>query len=569
MCRMNIKFNRRIVTVFGVVTVLGLAACSRSDSGAATAATPPAVVAAESSPSPAPTDLRTLPNPACPEDALGTTGVLEVPDDPGLFPATSGGVPATPEVLATLPERVFLRGQQENYSAQFYYAVRDGRIYIKANEETTGVKESWRTLLLPRCLDGHVTEVSADAGTVVALDESRWLYTLDTHKSNPLGLGWTRRWGPFFWSDLGMQVFPDAKFWAASDLSPGDNPTYTDSAGRQAKVAGILTVYTLRSDNRLTYLDPWLPSDESREICAPENGELLMTGLSGSGSTVMVVGRNGEIYTRLYEFDVSGGNTVFLDYSWQDQQGVANPKAQLPAPDWVHHPRISGAFTNRLSIRQVAPGTDHRILRVEGQDAAGRNGYWQKDLADRAPQAWTFTVTNEPLQGTLLPLPKPYFTGSIEAYDYSGTIDGYNARIEGFRPYCSPVRMQVDIAGTPLDLTLHSTDGLRQSRRARGLDGIPHNYRGAVEVSADTWNQRDRLPQKVRDFLTQHFADNRILQTPLIATRQHVEIMQPCWKFSRETSYADDLVSIPDPGAFVGELLDEQEQGRQPPLCSP
>lgn len=528
----------------------------------------PTIVAAESAPSPAPVDVRTLPSPACPEDALGTAGVINMPDDPGLFPATAGGTPAGTEIAATLPERVHLRGTQESYTTQHYYAVRSNRIYVKANEETTGIHEPWRALLLPRCLDGHVSAVSADAKTVVALDDARWLYTLDLRKSNPQGMGWTRRWGPFFWTDFGMQMFGDVQHWATSDLSPDENPTYTDSAGNQAKVAGILTVYTLRGDNRLTYLDPWLPSDESREICAPESGRLLMAGLSGSGSTVMVVGRNGEIYTRLYEFDVSGGNTVFLDYSWQDQRGVANPKAQLPAPDWVRHPRIPGVFTNRLSIRQISPGTDHRLLRVEGQDSAGHTGYWQKDLADLTSAAWRFTVTGEPLRGALLPLSEPHF-GSIESYDYNGTVDGYNAVIKGFQPYCSPVNMQVDIAGTPLELTLHSTDGLRQFRRARGLDSTPRNYRGAVEVSAQTWAARDQLPQKVRDFLTQRFGANRILQTPLVASRQHLQIMQPCWKFARNTSYPDSLASIPDLGAFFAELMDEQEQGRQPPLCSP
>lgn len=527
-------------------------------------------MAAESAPSPAPTlaEQRTLPNPACPEDMLGSTGVINMPDDPGFAPAASGGQPASADVLATLPEQVLMSGTQESHTDAYYFAVRQGRIYIKANEVATGTREPWRTLLLPRCLDGHVTELSADATTLVALDEARWLYTLDMKKSNPQGLGWTRRWGPVLWMDFGMQMFADVVHWAASDLSPGANPTYTDSAGRQAKVAGILTVYTLRADNRLTYLDPWLPSDESREVCPPENGQLLMAGLAGSGSTVMVVGRNGEIYTRLYEFDVSGGNTVFLDYSWQDQDGVASPKAQLPAPDWRHHPRIPGTFTNRLSIRQVPGGTDHRIMRVEGRDSAGRTGYWQRDIADAASVAWKFVITDEPLRGTVLPLSEPHFT-AVEAYAYSGTLDGYPAVIRAFQPYCSPASLQMDIAGSPLTLTLHSTDGLRQLRRARGLDGTPHNYRGAVEVSAQTWAQRAKMPQPVQDFLSSRFGDNRILQTPLTATRQTLQILQPCWKLTRDTAWPDSLAGIPDPGSLVGELLDEQEQGRQPPLCSP
>ena len=104
---------------------------------------------------------------------------------------------------------------------------------------------------------------------------------------------------------------------------------YIDSAGRTQDVYGILTLYALRGDGlRITYMDPWLPSDESREVCGPERGTVPMAGLSGSGSTVMVISRGAEVYTRLYEFDVSGGNSMFFDYSWQDQDGVASPKAQ-------------------------------------------------------------------------------------------------------------------------------------------------------------------------------------------------------------------------------------------------
>jgi hypothetical protein len=547
---------------------LGLCACGSStpvgDAASVDAdlAQRPQVDAAE------PTEIRTIPSPLCLADYLGTTGQLYALPDLGLGLPTAidGGAPATPEIAATLPDFVYLRDTQESYNATHYFAVREGNIYLKANRELTGIDEAWRRMLQPGCLENRVTAVSADGTAILALDSGRWIYTLDTVPYGPLTTGWTRRWGAFFWTDLGEQLPADVSAWATSHTS-GDDKIYIDGAGREQDVYGILTIYALRSDGlRITYMDPWLPSDESREVCGPERGSVALAGLTGSGSTVMVISRTGEIYTRLYEFDVSGANTLFFDYSWQDQDDVAQPLFQLPAPEWIHHPRVPGQVSQRVSLRKLPPDTVHRIMRIEGLDGSGHNGYWEKDLTETA---WHFTRTDEPLRGTLLPWPGATHY-QPEDGSYTGEIEGWAAEVPNFNPYCSPTTLRLQIgSGAPTDLILHSTDGLRQERRARGLNAQPHVYRSAVEVPRALWNARDELPEEVRSFLSQHFGSQRFLTGPLSATPGSLQITMPCWTLHRSTDVADSVLPSLDLGIYVAEILAAQEEGRAPGVCLP
>lgn len=546
-----------------------LAACTASQEPGDSAPAVPVAVRPAADPA-VPDQVRTTPNPLCIADYLGTTGQLQSLPDLGLgLPGpTEGGAPADPVIAATLPRDVHLRDRLQSHNATHYYAVREGRIWLKANRALTGVDEPWRAMRLPQCLDGQVTELSVDGTVVLALDGERWIYTLDTAYYGPLTTGWTRRWGAFFWTDPGEQLPTDVAHWATSHYA-GPDAKYVDSAGREQAVFGILTLYALRGDGlRITYMDPWLPSDESREVCGPERGTVAMAGLSGSGSTVMVIGRDGEVYTRLYEFDVSGANSMFFDYSWQDQEGVATPLFQLPAPEWIHHARIPGRVTDRISLRQLPPDTRHRVMRVEGQDASGRSGYWEKDLPDRN---WTFHATGEVLQGTLLPLPGPY-RYLPEDFAYAGTVDGWPAEVPNFNPYCSPAVLRLQIGGgAPTELILHGTDGLRQERRARGLDAQPHVYRSAVEVPRALWQARERQPAEVRAFLERHFGEQRFLTGPLSATPATLQLTQPCWTLRRADAPADALLpmAMPDPGIYVAELRSAEEEGRTPALCPP
>jgi hypothetical protein len=509
---------------------------------------------------------RTVPDPACAPSYAGTSGVIGMPGDPGLGRAAEGGEPAPPDVVAQLPSTIAIRANTETFNRTYDFAVHGGRIYARA----LGAPDVWRAIGLPACLDGNVSEISADGDTLLATDLDRWIYTVSLGVPSPAAAGWTRRWGPFFWTDMGMQIPADVVSWAASDLSAGEDGTFTDRAGNHHEPFGILTVYLLRGDGRtITTLDPWLPSDESREVCTPARGTTHIAGLSGSGSTVATVDRAGRISTRLYEFDVAGANTVFYDYAWEDQTGVDGPRVQLPAPDWVAQPAVPGRITDRIGLQKLFTMPTGRLVRVEGLDAGAHTGYWEKDIADLDPEAWTFVRTDTPLLGRPLPL-EPVEGFEPEDLQYVGAVDGWQAEILDFNPYCSPATLRIHPTGSePLDLILHSVDGLRQERRGRGLDADARGYRSAVEVPLETWEDRASLPAEVRAFLERWFSASRFVDGPLTATRSTVRIGVPCWTFARG-DIADNAVpsATRDLGALFAGVMAAQEEGRSPSACT-
>lgn len=116
---------------------------------------------------------------------------------------------------------------------------------------------------------------------------------------------------------------------------------------------------------------------------------------------------------------------------------------------------------------------------------------------------------------------------------------------------------------------MHTTDGLRQERRARGLDAQPRVYRSAIEVPVALWNARKQLPAPVQDFLVDHFGTQRFLTSPVAVTPGTLQITRPCWTLRRETDVADAALPsiLPDLGVYVAELQAAEEEGRIPAVC--
>lgn len=569
----DLPARRALMLLVGLILIPGLFACQGGrEEGAST---PSRAFLGSTVDSRFP-GVRTLPDVTCPEDYAGTTGLLQSPPselDVGDYGVLTKGAEAPPEIAATLPARVALRGSAESYTEDYYFAVREGSIWFKPNIEVQGeqVDQPWKQVLVPRCLEGQVSEISADGFVLLALNNDREIYTLDYGRRDYGVSPWTRRWGPFFWTDLGGWIPADVRDWAASELHAGVDEYFVDGGGRPQKPWGILTVYLLRGDGRhITYLDPWLPMDESREVCGPERGTVSIAALSGSGSTVMVLTADGRVFTRLYEFDVSGANTFLLDYSWHDQDDIENPLIQLPAPGWIAHPAVPGLVTDRISLRKISPGTEHRVMRVEGVDSSGNTGFWEKDLADQNSSDWVFFVTGDALRGTPLSGDAPGY--DPEDFAFYGVIDGHSAKIGNFNPYCSPSTLDVEFGSGTLGLVLHSSDGLRQERRARGLDLYPRYYRSAVEIPQAIYARREQLPADQQQFLATWFGEERFIDGPLLATAQGVLVAETCWQFQRDMDDLASLVTqppIPDAGILAAEIFAEQEQGRTPPVCLP
>lgn len=475
----------------------------------------------------------------CPELAGGTVGTNESAGQKGRTGTDEGnplqaGDPT--DAPSTLPEQVLFRGTTQTYNRRFQFAVARGTVWYKSNTAVTGIREPWAHLEVPRCVEGKVTEISADDDEMIVVDKDRWIYDVDGILRTPKQFTWSLRWGPPFWTGPGMQMPTGFKTWAWSVISPLEDHTWLDPAGNKPEVgAGKVSHIWLLSDNgrRLIFRDPWLPIDDSYAVCLPHRDRFRVASMNASGSTLFVVGNRGDLFTRLYDFDISGNNSLFFKYSFGDQTGRAKPRIQLPAEPWTRQPKIPGTITDRISIHKVGRGTLHRTLRVEGV-RDGKVGYWHKDL--RAA-TWSFARTGGALRGTVLANPQRNTSavnlGASTDRDYAGTAWGASITIPDYNPYCSPARVQVRLAnGRQITLRLHTVDNIRQGPRSYGLDGKARATVGMLEVPPAVRADTDPA---VRSFLDR-LGKGRWVPANLDATSSTLSFRVQKWKLTSRRS---------------------------------
>jgi hypothetical protein len=549
-------------TVAGIIVALTLGVTPAT---AKTAETAPAATTSTSDMAGPPSE------PECVPLGAGTTGVLlvggSVPSSDQLTGQPGGlAEPVVGDLARRLPDRIVFKDDHNTFGREYAFALRGGRIYVRPATVGVGNRgEPWRRLELPACLDGHVQAISADHRLLVALGPDRQVYSHDMPGGDLSAERWTWRWGPYFWTGSGLRMFDDVREWSTSELTSAE--WFRDTAGREHHPIGVATLYLLRGDGRrITYLDPWLPQDESREVCGPRRGTMPLAGLSGSGSTLFVVGERGELYTRLYDFDVSGANTVFGDYTWERGVPADDPRWQLPGPGWLRQPHPPGQVTDRISIAKTGDDAADRSLHVEGRDRTGHRGYWEKSITAKR---WSFVRTGDALQGDLLP-DRPGVRLAADDHRYVGTVGGRRAVVTDFNAECSPARLRVRVSRHHrLDLLLHSSDGLRQERRGRGLTDVPREYNGALEVPRRTWRDLERQPLVVRRWVDEHL-DGRFTTAPLEVTSTRVRFLAQCWQLTLNGQPARDPEPglPPDGGVVVGRLTEMQDDGRHPRVCT-
>lgn len=311
------------------------------------------------------------------------------------------------------PSRVDLRTEKTQFNRYWEFALLDGGRLLTRPRGT--VTQAWRSVPLPSCLIGKLVAISLDDDELVGIDRAGWIYTMDNVNQSPLLWNWTSAWGAMLWMGPGRKLPSNRKGgWALSVTSPWDNRAYLDIAGRvhPSGQAKMTMIPALTGDgSRITYADPWLPNDDSYEIGSPLGGRFQSVSLAASASTMFVTNRYGDMFTRTFDFDSSGSDSVFFRYSWEPQTGKPSATSltqetwdrstaavQLPAPDWTRQPKVPGEITSALTVVSPRPGPEQRELRVEGR-RDGRTGFWHKELHART---WAFTSTGAPLQGAVL-----------------------------------------------------------------------------------------------------------------------------------------------------------------------
>lgn len=341
---------------------------------------------------------------------------------------------ASERVQRALPGRVELRTQKSGFNSSWQFALYGGNLYAKSSQG----RGDWRIAPTPQCIQGKMTGLSVDGSRLVVLAYGGRVITLESADMTPELWWWTSRFGSPVWlNPAGTRVRPDRRAWSFSWLDPiyisalpfVQRGTWTDSAGKRHPVggAGVTSVYTLSPNGaRIHILDPWLPGadplkpgdkryadDYSYEMQGPLDGRFVSRNLSAAGSTTFLINDYGDMYTRLWDFDISGADTLFFSYTPDDQGGMsgapnnfegyfaqypflrdlfpqAYAKFQLPPPAWIKQPKVPGEITSLISIHQTGFASKDRELRVEGRKD-GKVGYWHKKVNPAAQ--WKFVAT--------------------------------------------------------------------------------------------------------------------------------------------------------------------------------
>lgn len=430
-------------------------------------------------------------------------------------------------------ERVYFRTARRSFNRRYYVALEEGKIWVKPNEEMTGETGEWEILGSTGKPEGsassfpnfgipdEITSISADGVHLMAISSDGNFYrgsdlTTDISSS----FTWTDSWGGVMADGTGMVTeFPISNGWSVSDSHPFGVEYYTDIDGTDHSVGlGVAHVYRLGEDGHSIYWnDWWLPNDWSRQICGPMRSTAAMANISVSASTMFVILENGQMYTRLYDFDTGGENSL-LEYSYIIQ-GPSGTTRKLPSEDWRSQPEITdGVITKRITIFQNGTGNAARVLRVEGRKN-GTNGFFQKEIfADN----WTFVPTDLPMSGPFLDTTASLQTIPPSDYSLSGTItkNGKTVQIEleNFNMVCSPARAKLWVDGELVTENGGSTFYLEFHHVHTMVDNIrPKDYwlsgmTGKIQAALVINNRVDNVDDSaIRNYLDDFFTNQKVI----------------------------------------------------------
>jgi hypothetical protein len=457
-----------------------------------------------------------------------------------------------PTLPNDLPKQVWFRTRTETFNALYAFALRNGRIWWKRQHLKTGQRSTtWKLLgktgLPEGCgivrfpLPRKLVAISADGIHLQALSSEGVFYRAVNIRENIAnGVTWNDAWGWPAGGGPGLRIGTgDPKRWDVSDSHVFHLKHYEDGNGRRHSIGfGVAHLYVLgQQGKRIYYNDWWLPADWSREVCGPCRGTYKAINISTSGSTIMLINRFGEIYTKMADFDISGENPL-LTYTFEQTNPPGHVR-KLPLPDWRRHPLPGNSkITSRITIFQDGTGNAARDMRVEGEQN-GISGYFRKRIHQTT---WSFVATkhkrtlpflsSRPASQALCTLPPgTTYKGTLRK---QGLTKSLVLEIKRFSMVCSPAEARIIWKGKALShkgkdivLPFHHVHTLVTKRRPRAFwkRGIPAAIRAALLIPA-TVTTSSSLSVADRAWLQRFFGKARVInltgtaQTSLITLRE-------------------------------------------------
>lgn len=486
--------------------------------------------------------------------------------------AESGRVaPVDAATRAALPARILLGGAgRQSFGARHDFAVHDGGLYSRPRARGPQAAGIWQQVVLPACFAGEVASISNDRDWLLVVTRARQVFATSASDRGPAAFDWSRHWGPVLGFGGGVDLPADTLAWASSSTTGAFR--FRDGSGTLRHTAGAGTLYELRAGGqRITYDDPWLPTDGSYELCGPRDGRFRAAGIAAGGATVFLVGRHGELYTRSFDFDLSGANTLLMKYSYQDQSGVTGDTIQLPRPGWRRQPSIRRPITTRIGVLVTGTDEHQRLLRVEGLDRRGRTGVWQKAIDART---WRWVRGGWPRSGARLPATRrPAALAAATTRAYRTSAGPVSIELPAVSAACSPMTMRLRApGGDAVEVRLHAVDAIRQARRGPGLDATPRGYLGQIEVPAAVLARIDTLDPALRAVLTGPLGRRRFTPAPFLATADVLRFTAQCWSLTPDGSpappprLAEILAQALDLGTPVNIVTGRPDHGAPPPV---
>ncbi|MGV3525488.1 MAG: hypothetical protein ACO1RX_14755 [Candidatus Sericytochromatia bacterium] len=449
-----------------------------------------------------------------------------------------------------LPSDIWIKTPTQTFNSRFYYALHDGRIWIRPNRQVTGQDEPWQLMgceglpcepenasfQVPKA----IVQISADADELSAVDDRGYFYVRTS-----AGPGWFSKneWVMHHGFPKNTLLIPDT-LRAHRAMSMGRRHSDVmwhedaDNNVHHYGTMGTSSLYLLApSGYEIWYTDNGLPADFSNQLCGPERGAFVAENLQASAGTLFVINRAGEMYTHMNDFDLNGGTSMFISYTYTAQPFRSQDKGtdynthltpwRLPGHDWQKQPDIpltgQARVSTDITILQNGQGNAARELRVAGQNAQGQRGYWFKPIL---ASEWRFAVAPvqvDPERWTL-PQYKGLIRVPVQDVSYRGPALGgrpdapVQMELLNFNLQCSPATLRLTTPERQFDLKLHTVDAwINVKRRDPGRDGTPRLMLGTLEVPPEVLQE---LPEPFRRLHQKTYA------IQLAATTDHVFLFQ-------------------------------------------
>jgi hypothetical protein len=451
--------------------------------------------------------------------------------------------------LDQLPENVYLKNSQQGISYEYYYALKDGKIWIKPNESTTGIKGEWKLFdhtgipfgkdvpsFKP---DDKIAGFSTDGTMIVAVSESGrfyfWQPTLEEKTT------WDEEIGSPFSDSL---YLPKNKLWSFSfsilrapwkRLSPmHDIVTYwEDIDGNKTQFGLTATIYVVDpAGQKIYFTDTGLPATFNRAFTSPGRGTFIIENMSSAASTIFVINETGKMYTRMIDAEIEGGGPALMFTYKRGKRTkddeiipIMDALRSLPLPDWREQEPIKdvlddrmkqAVITKNITILQTGEGNAARELRVQGRNRAGKYGYYFKKIFD---PSWNFKITNEYFNNKIIV--KNYLKEAPKGRNLDKTYTGkleqifapsLQVELVDFYYFSTPATLRVHIKGKQFDLKFHAVDQWGPTAQEKGHPelvgnpaGEPKLLQGTLEIPEPVLNSRDPDVKEAVDRYFQRF----------------------------------------------------------------